>query len=282
MVVQAVKDRTATVRLQEELSRTQAEVFRLADELRALKKRDAFGRCAVAVVHDVKNLLGVMFALIEISRGLNPTGAISKNLEEMDKAAHRCAALLRDLLASGRQHPPRNQVLDLNVVVNSMADILQHALGENIRFSFEPAVPLGFIEADPEHIEQVLMNLVVNARDAMPEGGQITIKTAVVQVNDSAEDSGATPRRRKHVMLSVADRGQGMTQATLRQIFRPFFTTKPPGQGTGLGLSIVSALVQKNRGHIRVFSKPGAGARFELYFPRLRDAALSTRSTVQL
>lgn len=275
MVVQDVKSRTAMVRMQAELCHMQSEVVRLTAEVCTARKMETFGRCAVAAVHDVNNLLGVIIALIEVSRELNPTSILSKNLNEMDMAARRSADLLRHLLASSKQQMRRDKDLDLNVVIEGMTDILQRTIGEKIRLLYTPVIPLGRIQVDSEQIEQIMMNLVVNARDAMPHGGEINIKTSVVQLDKGCGDLSTNSCPGEYVMLSVADTGQGMKEEVRCEIFKPFFTTKAPGRGTGLGLSIVSALVQQNQGYIRVYSKPGRGTTFELYFPRLCETTLS-------
>ena len=170
--------------------------------------------------------------------------------------------------------------LDLNAVLNNLTQMLLRVIGEDISLSFKPSVPLGHIKADPGQIEQVLMNLVVNARDAMPNGGTIAIETSSVTLDDGYLDSHWSVRPGPYVMLSVSDTGCGMDEKTVSHIFEPFFTTKMPGQGTGLGLSTVYGIVKQSDGYVWVYSEPGKGTTFKIYFPQSGPDSQKTEKAV--
>jgi len=190
------------------------------------------------------------------------------NLVEIKLAAQRAAILTRQLLAFSRQQALYPRVLDLNAIVNNLNQMLSRLIGEDIELSFQPGNALGHIKADLGQIEQIIMNLVVNARDAMPKGGTIAISTSNIELGDAYLDSHFSVRPGRYVLLSVSDTGSGMDDKTLSHIYEPFFTTKEPGQGTGLGLSMVYGIVKQSEGYIWVYSEPGKGTTLKLYFPQ--------------
>jgi two-component system, cell cycle sensor histidine kinase and response regulator CckA len=199
---------------------------------------EAIGRLAGGIAHDFNNILGVIMALSKISKfDLSPDHPVSAHLVEIEKAAERAGALTRQLLAFSRQQVVFPEILNLNDVVSNVSKMLTRAIGEDITLTFKPSVPLGFIKSDLGQIEQVLMNLVVNARDAMPNGGQILVETHEVKLDESYCLGHGDTVPGRYVMLSVSDTGFGMDETTKAKIFEPFFTTKEPGVGTGLGLS---------------------------------------------
>ena len=183
------------------------------------------------------------------------------------------------MLAFSRQQVLYPRVLDLNAVLNNLTQMLLRVIGEDISLSFKPSVPLGHIKADPGQIEQILMNLVVNARDAMPNGGTIAIETCSVTLDEGYLDSHWSVRPGQYVMLSVTDTGCGMDEKTMAQVFEPFFTTKMQGQGTGLGLSTVYGIVKQSDGYIWAYSEPGKGTTFKIYFPQLESDAEHAEKT---
>ena len=255
------------------ISQDVTDAKRLESQLRQAQRMSAVGRLAGGVAHDFNNILTVIIGYSELALyrvGTMPE--VSKQLTEIKRAGERAAALIRQLLAFGRQQVLYPRVLDLNAVLNNLTQMLLRVIGEDISLSFNPSVPLGQIKADPGQIEQLLMNLVVNARDAMPDGGAIVIETSSVTLDEGYLDSHWSVRPGRYVMLSVSDTGCGMDEKTVSQIFEPFFTTKKPGQGTGLGLSTVYGIVKQSDGYIWVYSEPGKGTTFKIYFPQFEPA----------
>jgi two-component system, cell cycle sensor histidine kinase and response regulator CckA len=254
---------------------------RLENQLRQAQRMSAVGRMAGGVAHDFNNILTVIIGYSELA--IHQMGArtdLSKYLLEIKRAGERAAALTRQLLAFSRQQVLYPRVLDLNAVLNNVTQMLLRVIGEDISLSFKPAVPLGYIKADPGQIEQILMNLVVNARDAMPDGGSITIETSGVTLDEGYLDSHWSVRPGRYVMLSVSDTGCGMDEKTMSHIFEPFFTTKMPGEGTGLGLSTVYGIVKQSGGYIWVYSEPEKGTTFKIYFPEFDPGMDKTQEPV--
>lgn len=245
---------------------------RLENQLRQAQRLGAVGRLAGGVAHDFNNILTVIIGYSELAAHRLGTGhGVSKHLGEIKFAAERAASLTRQLLAFSRQQVLYPRVLDLNGVVNNLMRMLLRLIGEDISISFN-AGSVHNIKADLGQIEQILMNLVVNARDAMPQGGVISIETSNVDLEDGYVDSHLSVRPGRYVMLSVSDTGCGMDEKTVAQIFEPFFTTKGPGQGTGLGLSTVYGIVKQSEGYIWVYSEFGRGTTFKIYFPEQKDS----------
>jgi PAS domain S-box-containing protein len=235
------------------------------------KKMEAVGRLAGGVAHDFNNLLGVIIGYSELSiEKLDPKTQIAKHLVQIKLAAERGAHLTRQLLIFSRQQVVSLKVLDLNAVIREASKLLSRVVREDIILSYQRSVSVGLIKADAGQIEQVLMNLVVNARDAMPDGGEITIATGSITLNDKYCLGHEPVIEGDYVMLVVRDTGCGMDETTKAHVFEPFFTTKQPGKGTGLGLASVYGIVQQSGGYVSVSSELGRGTTFKLYFPRVQ------------
>ncbi len=246
------------------------ETLRLEAQFRQAQKMEAVGRLAGGVAHDFNNMLSVIIGYTDLSLGLvAPESLVNGHLEQIRKASNRAVVITRQLLAFSRQQVVFPKIVDLNEVVNNVTSMLQRMVSEDIAILFRPTTPIDSINADPGQIEQVLMNLVVNARDAMTNGGEITIETGHAELDDDYVAQHPGSRAGQYVTLTVTDTGGGMDQNTKSQIFEPFFTTKGIGQGTGLGLSTVYGIVKQNGGSVSVDSELGKGATFKIYFPRM-------------
>jgi two-component system, cell cycle sensor histidine kinase and response regulator CckA len=225
------------------------------------------------VAHDFNNMLGVITGYSDISLDkLDPEHPAAKNLLKIKAAADRAVSVTRQLLAFSRQQIVNPRIVDLNVIVQRMGDMLQRLVGDDVSLTVKPTMPLGGINADVGQLEQVLMNLAVNARDAMPDGGPITIETRNVDLDQSYQREHEPVRPGPYVMLSMSDSGCGMDDTILANIFEPFFTTKEVGKGTGLGLATVYGIVKQSEGYIWVYSEPGRGTTFKIFFPRVSEA----------
>jgi signal transduction histidine kinase/ActR/RegA family two-component response regulator len=240
------------------------------EQLRQGQKMEAVGRLAGGVAHDFNNLLGVILGYSELLLRQDLAAPLRRKVEQIHKAGDRAAALTRQLLAFSRKQVLATEVLDLNALVVEFARMLPPVLGEDIELVITEGPDLGTVKVDPSQIEQILMNLCVNARDAMPEGGRITIATQNVSGDDERR-IGRGDGMGSFVLLSVSDTGHGMDTDTQSHVFEPFFTTKPQGQGTGLGLATVYGIVERSDGHIEIESAPGIGTTFRLYFPRVGE-----------
>jgi signal transduction histidine kinase len=231
------------------------------------QKMEAVGRLAGGVAHDFNNLLTLISGYTEIllSR-MSAADPYRPEIEEIRKAANRGAGLTTQLLAFSRRQKVEPKVLDLNQLVSDMERMLRRMIGEDVALVAELAPGLGKVKADPGQLGQVIMNLVLNARDAMPRGGRITIQTSNAELKNDPWLAGGA-----YVCLGLEDTGHGMDKATLQHLFEPFFTTKYPGKGTGLGLSTVYGIVKQNHGDVRVESEPGRGSRFVIFLPRTED-----------
>ena len=249
----------------------------LESELRQAQKMESVGQLAGGIAHDFNNLLTVITGRTDFLRGApNLDDEQQTDLAEITKAAERAAGLTHQLLAFSRKQLLQPRVLDLNRTLAEVEPMMRRLIGEDIEINIEPSPDLGSVSADPGQLQQILMNLALNARDAMPSGGSITFRTA----NQTLGGNGGAPNstqveRGEYVVLQVSDTGMGMDQATQARIFEPFFTTKGQGKGTGLGLSTVYGIVKQSGGSISVVSAPGAGTTFTVYFPRTHEFALA-------
>jgi signal transduction histidine kinase/DNA-binding response OmpR family regulator len=239
-------------------------------------KMESIGRLAGGVAHDFNNLLTVIngYSLLLLGK-LGPADPLRAGLQEIHKAGERAAGLTLQLLAFSRKQVLEPRVLDLNREVDQMRSMLGRLAGEDVEVRVELSAQAGSVHADPHQLEQVIMNLVVNARDAMPHGGKLLIETAGVELDERYVQSHLEAHAGRHVLLAVSDSGVGMDDETRRQIFEPFFTTKGLGKGTGLGLSMVQGIVVQSGGHIEVYSEPGHGTTFKVYLPRVEEGAVA-------
>ncbi|HMJ50620.1 MAG TPA: PAS domain S-box protein [Polyangiaceae bacterium] len=270
------RDLTAERGAEEALRRTEGQ-------LRQAQKMEAVGRLAGGVAHDFNNVLSVILSYAEMLLAeMKPGESMRDDVEEIGKAGKRAADLTQQLLMFSRQQVLAPKVLDLNDVLTSMDKMLQRILGADVDLVSRPAQPLGRVLVDPSNIEQVIMNLVVNARDAMPTGGKLTMETDNVVLDELYAREHLGVKAGPHVMLAVSDTGTGIDRATMTRIFEPFFTTKEAGKGTGLGLSTVFGIVQQNGGSIWVYSELGKGTTFKVYLPRVDRAVDVVRPVLAL
>ena len=262
-------------RLLHESRRAYDELAQAQGQLEQAQKMDAIGRLAGGVAHDFNNLLTVILGRTDIIlRQLKTEDPIRRGIELIQRTAGRAAELTRQLLAFSRKQVLEAVVLDLGAVTVDMKEMLARLIGEDIALVTTIAPGLGRVKADRGQIEQVVMNLAVNARDAMPKGGHLIVETDNVELDDEYVRRHMGARPGPYVMLAVSDTGVGMAREHQRHIFEPFFTTKEQGKGTGLGLATVYGIVKQSGGYIEVDSEPGRGTTFRIYLPRV-DAAES-------
>jgi two-component system, cell cycle sensor histidine kinase and response regulator CckA len=247
------------------------ERCKLELQLQQSHKMDAIGRLAGGVAHDFNNLLMIISSYAELMLdSLSPEHPLQRNVQEIMGASRRAADLTRQLLTFGRKRVQTLQLLDLNSVIHEINRMLLRLIGEDIEFVFVPGTHLGAVKADPVQIEQVLMNLAGNARDAMPDGGKLTIETAAIRLDENvAQKHGVVPAG-DYILLTVTDSGVGIAPQHLPHIFEPFYTTKDESDGTGLGLATVYGIVKQSGGFVWVHSEPGVGTTFKIYLPSVQ------------
>ena len=251
-----------------ERKRAEVALRESEDQLRHAQKMEAVGQLAGGIAHDFNNLLMVIQGDSDLIRRKIPEDhPLRRNVDGIREAAQQAAALTRQLLAFSRKQVLAPKVVDLNSVVGGMQAMLQRLLTETIQLVFVPKADLGYVKADPSQLEQVIMNLVVNARDAMPEGGRLTMETDHLELDPASALGHGEATAGRYVVLAVTDTGTGMDDATRERLFEPFFTTKEPGKGTGLGLSTVYGIVRQSGGHIWVYSELGRGTTFKICLP---------------
>ena len=267
-----VRDEEGTLKHFEMIAEDVTERKALEAQLRQSQKMESVGRLAGGVAHDFNNLLSVILGHTEVLEdSLDQSNELFKHAEAIRKAGLRAASLTRQLLAFSRQQMLEPKVINLNKVVTDTEEMLRRLIGEDVELTtvLEPA--LGQVKADQGQIEQVIMNLIVNARDAMPQGGKLAIETANVDLDEAFAQQHPPTLPGRHVLLAVTDTGVGMDRERQAHIFEPFFTTKG-NKGTGLGLAVVYGVVKQSSGYIWVYSEPGKGATFKIYLPRVEEA----------
>jgi len=267
---------TAALAVEEERLRMERARQKLSEELRHSQKMEAIGLLAGGVAHDFNNALTAIRGNAELLKGIkNLPEAAREEALEISKAAEYAATLTRQLLTFSRKQTAHPQILDLNETVSNLAKILRRTVGENISVELELAERLDCLRADPGQLEQIVMNLAVNARDAMPEGGVLKIRTEAVDFEGLEAPAAIREAPGRYLALSVSDTGVGMAPDVLQRLFEPFFTTKEQGKGTGLGLSTVYGIVRQNNGDIVVSSAVGKGSTFRVLLPAVKETAAS-------
>jgi signal transduction histidine kinase len=244
----------------------------LEEQLVHAQKMEAVGRLAGGVAHDFNNMLTVIAGYNRmILDELSPMDPLRGYAEEILKAADRATALTNQLLAFSRRQIMQSRVINVTAIIGQTENMLRRLIGEDIQLNMSLHADTGNIKADPNHIEQTIVNLAVNARDAMPRGGRITIETCNAHIDENYAKTHMGVKPGEFVMIAVSDTGHGIDSATRQHIFEPFFTTKGRGKGTGLGLATVYGMVKQSGGDIWVYSEPGHGTTFKLYFPRVTE-----------
>jgi signal transduction histidine kinase/CheY-like chemotaxis protein len=278
-----VSERTNELaRANEALKAEMDQHSRLEEQFRQAQKMDAVGKLAGGVAHDFNNLLtAILLYGNKLLAGMQADDPSHGAMEQIVRAGERAAALTRQLLAFSRQQVLEPKVLDLNAVVEGMEQMLRRLIGEDIRLSTALDPGVGRVKADPGQIEQVILNLAVNARDAMPRGGRVILETRNIDLDDTYAWSHIDAVPGRYVMLAVSDTGEGMSKEIQERVFEPFFTTKAHGKGTGLGLSTVFGIVKQSGGWVWLYSEPGHGTAFKIYLPRVDATDDSPEGSVE-
>jgi PAS domain S-box-containing protein len=264
-----------------ERKKLEQEMVSLQEQLRQSQKMEAIGRLAGGIAHDFNNLLTVIKGNSQLSLlDLREGDPLKTNIEEIRKASERASDLIRQLLAFSRKQIMEMQILDINLILKRLDNMLHRVLGEDIELATILTEGIGKIKADPGQIEQVIVNLAVNSRDAMPDGGKLTIETANVELDEEYARKHIAVKPGQYVMLSVSDTGMGMTTEVQERVFEPFFTTKEIGKGTGLGLSTVYGIVKQSGGNIWVYSEAGKGTAFKIYLPQVDEPLTELKEVV--
>jgi signal transduction histidine kinase len=268
-LTQALRDLNAT--LERQVTERTGQLRKNEETLRQSQKMEAVGQLTGGIAHDFNNLLQTIVGNLEVIRRLVPAdaGRIHRAAELAMNGARRAASLTQRLLAFSRRQPLDPKPIDVNSLVGGMSDLLHHSLGETISVETVRAAGLWKVEADPNELEAAIVNLAVNARDAMPEGGRLTIETNNAHLDEGYTGPYVEVTPGQYVAIVVSDTGVGMDAETVRQAFEPFFTTKPVGKGTGLGLSQVYGFVKQSGGHVKIYSEVGHGTTVKIYLPRL-------------
>lgn len=281
-IISAIRGPDGTLSGYVAIIRDMSERNRLQAELLQAQKMEAVGRLAGGVAHDFNNLLTVVQGYAEIAlRRLDPADPLVRDLKQILKASSHSTDLTRQLLAFARRQTASPQPLVLNDSVAGMLNMLRRLIGEDVELQWRPGKDLWPVRIDPAQIDQILANLIVNARDALSGPGKITVETANVVLSEEDRARHADFLPGPFVMLAVSDTGSGMDQATLARIFEPFFTTKEHGRGSGLGLATVYGIVKQNGGFIHVYSEPGTGSTFRIYLPRSEGRGPSPKEAVR-
>jgi PAS domain S-box-containing protein len=239
---------------------------KIEDQLRQSQKMEAVGRLAGGVAHDFNNLLGIVTACSELLRSHVDADSL-EYVDNIREAAKRGASLTKQLLAFSRRQPVQVQLLDWNERLRDVSKLLKPLMGDDVEIALLPRSPAAIVEADPSQLDQIVLNLAVNARDAMPRGGKLIIETAVFDFDESFAEEHPSMNPGRYVMLAISDNGVGMDEVTRSRIFEPFFTTKAVGKGTGLGLATVYGIIKQSGGHVWVYSEVGHGTTFKIYLP---------------
>ncbi|MEA3141022.1 MAG: hypothetical protein QOK23_3191 [Gammaproteobacteria bacterium] len=269
--------------LEQQVAERTQQLRKNEEALRQSQKMEAVGQLTGGVAHDFNNLLQVIIGNLDVlCRGLGPDSPrMTRAAQNAMSGARRAAALTQRLLAFSRRQPLNPKPIDVNALVSGMSDLLHRTLGEPVELETVRAARLWAVEADPNELESAILNLALNARDAMPEGGRLTIETANIELDRAYAASQTDVLPGQYISIAVSDTGSGMSESTIKQAFEPFFTTKPVGQGTGLGLSQVYGFVKQSGGHVRIYSELGQGTTVKIYLPRFERDQVSTQAEVQ-